>query len=107
MIRALVLICTFIISGCSFFIMGENVMFVSGDIRNRSTKSCELHLIYDSESVARNYNIQAVSGIFTVDYVVAPTNEKYAVEVKCNGQLIVRRVALYSESNEAFDLGEI
>lgn len=107
MIRIMILACTFTLAGCSLFRMGENVLFVSGDVSNRSSETCEVHLFYESESSARSYNIQSVSGSFTVDYVVAPTDEQYAVEVICNGKVLVHRVAQYPDEADMFNLGEI
>ena len=96
-----------ILSACSVFQMGENVLFVDGDLSSSSLEGCEVHLIYESEATARDFNVRPVIGKFSEDYVVAPSEEVYTVEVICKNKLISSTTAIYPSEIKKFNLGVI
>ncbi len=87
--------------------MGENVIFIEGDFSYNKNETCEIHLLYESESSARSFNIRQVSGKFSEDFVVSPKSKIYTVKLICGSSIIAQRVIRYPEQIERFNFGSV
>ena len=91
------------IVGCSSLKMGENVVFISGNVANK----CQLSLKTESDSALNSVNTRDVSGNFSIDYVISPKEQNYIVEVTCNNQVVLSRLVNYPNELNKFELGNI
>jgi len=102
------LICVLTLTGCSFFIMGENVLLVSAELDSKQYKDCSIHLVLNKEINARDYNIQPVTGKFSEAFTVSPNREQvYTARVICESQIVASRTAKYSEVAGEFNFDKI
>ncbi len=105
--KAIIIAVIFILTGCTSLRMGENVLFISGDLVNHKSEECSIHLLYESENTASSFNIRQITGKFTEDFVIAPNNATYTAKVVCDGKVVLQQTASYPSKAELFNLGVI
>jgi len=89
--------------GCSSLKMGENVVFISGNV----SSECQLNLKTKNDSELNSINIRNVSGEFAEGFVISPIEQNYVVKVTCNNQSALRRLVNYPSELNKFELGNI
>jgi|GEM_PF-5198408 len=103
MFRYILIVLFLNIVGCSFLKMGENVVFISGNVSGE----CQLKLKTEDDSALNSINVRKVSGSFSSDFVISPNEQNYIVEVTCNNQLVLSRLVNYPNELSKFELGNI
>lgn len=103
MFRYILIVLFLNLVGCSSLKMGENVVFITGNVADE----CQLSLKTESDSALNSINTRYVSGSFSIDYVISPKEQNYIIEVTCNNQLVLSRLVNYPNELSKFELGNI
>lgn len=94
------------LTGCSFFIIGDGYMKVSGELVGYQKQNCELKLgDHDSDRV---YRTSTVEGKFSTGITVAPSKQKYTLVIMCDNEIALEKVVQYPndlDSNGNVNLG--
>ena len=91
----LIVLASVLLSGCSMFVMGDNVAIVTGE----TSKDCLVTLKPESDDSAKHFYNRKVNGIFSESFTISPFPDIYTLKISCNGKAVIfKQIKLPKES---------
>ena len=99
----LVFLAIVLISGCSMFVIGDNVAIVSGE----TSEDCLVTLQPTSSDTSKHFYKRKVNGTFSESFTISPSPDTYILKVSCKGETVLFKQVKLPQESEKLNVGKV
>lgn len=99
----LIFLASILLSGCSMFVIGDNVAIVTGE----TPEDCVVTLKPESDDSEKHFYNRNVNGIFSESFTISPSPDIYTLKISCSGKTVIFKQVKLPKESAKLNIGKV